>query len=110
MIRRIFVVAAVVAALMTASGHAADSAPTREIALPVEERRMALRALFDKAPGVISEGANGITVGAFAVNVLVARIDADGKLVSACVDNEAAARHFLDSPIEKIDTRQAKEH
>ena len=107
--RRTLVVAAVVA-LITASAHAADPARTRESALPLEERRPELRALFDRAPGVISEGANGITVGAFAVNVIVARIDTGGKLVSACVDNEAAARRFLDAPIEKIDTRQAKEH
>lgn len=109
MTRRTLVVAAVVA-LITASAHAADVARTRENALPLEERRLALRALFDRAPGVISEGANGITVGAFAVNVIVARIDADGNLVRACVDNEAAARRFLDAPIEKVETRQAKEH
>lgn len=109
MIRRTLAVAAVVA-LITASTHAADPARTRENALPLEERRLELRALFDRAPGVISEGANGITVGAFAVNVIVARIDTDGNLVTACVDNEAAARRFLDAPIEKVETRQAKEH
>jgi len=110
MIRRTLVAVVLAVALMTASAYAAEPARTRENALPLEERWMELRALFDRAPGVISEGADGITVGAFAVNVLVARIDTDGNLVSACVDNEAAARRFLDAPIEKIETRQAKEH
>lgn len=109
MTRRMLAVAAVLA-LMTASAYAADPARTREIALPLDERPLELRALFDRSPGVISEGPDGITVGAFAVNVLVARIDTDGNLISACVDNEASARRFLEAPIEKVETPQAKEH
>lgn len=105
--RRTLVVAAVVA-LMTASAHSAEG--TGEGRLPVSERRSELRALFDRAPGVIAEDANGITAGPMQVDVIVARIDADGKIVKACVDNEAAARRFLDSPLGKIDDRRAKEH
>jgi hypothetical protein len=95
---------------MTASAHAADPARTKEIALPQAERSISLRALFDRAPGVISENAHGITAGPFQVDVIVARIDTDGKLVKACVDSEEAARRFLEAPIEKVDGRRAKEH
>ncbi len=107
--RRTLAVVAV-AALMTASAHAADPARSHPAALPVpEERALDLRALFDQAPGVISNDANGITAGPMQVDVIVARIDADGKLVKACVDTEAAARRFLTSPIEKVEGRGAKE-
>jgi NAD(P)H-dependent flavin oxidoreductase YrpB (nitropropane dioxygenase family) len=34
--------------------------------------------------------------------VLMARFDADGKLVVVCVDNEEAARRFLEAPAESI--------
>lgn len=105
--RRTFVVAAAVA-LMTASAHTAEVA--REDRLPASERRFELRELFDKAPGVITEDANGIMSGPTQVDVIVARIDADGKVVKACVDSEAAARRFLEAPVEKLDGRRAKEH
>jgi len=100
--RRLFVVAAVVA-LMTASAHAGE--PARE-----KVERLSLREIFDRAPGVIREDANGIIAGPFQVDVIVARIDTDGKLVKACVDSEDAARRFLEAPIENVDGRRAKEH
>jgi hypothetical protein len=104
-----FVVAAVVA-LMTASMHAADSARTQDPELPQKERMMtSLRALFHHAPGVISDDANGITVGPMQVDVIVARIDDDGKLVKACVDSEEAARKFLEGPVGKVNDPKAKE-
>ena len=106
--RRTLVVAVLVA-LATASAHAADAAHAREIALPQAERPMALQALFDRAPGVVTEDANGIMTGPLQVDVIIARIDADGKLVKACVDSEAAARRFLEAPIEKLDGHKAKE-
>ena len=105
--RRTLVVVAVVA-LMTASAHAADPARAKELALPQTET--SLRALFDRAPGVIVENENGLTAGPSAVGVIVARIDTDGNLVKACVDTEAAARRFLEAPIERVDGRRAKEH
>jgi hypothetical protein len=101
---------AVVVAIMTASAHAGDPARNQEIALPQAERPLRIRALFERAPGVISENANGITAGPSQVDVIVARIGTDGKLVKACVDSEAAARRFLEAPIEKVEGRKAKEH
>ena len=107
--RRTLAGAAVVVALMTTSLHAQEQQHVRNREIEVPERAFQLRALFDRAPGVISEGPQGITVGAFAVNVLVARIDDEGNLVSACVDNEASARRFFEVPLDKIDPRQKKE-
>lgn len=104
--RRTLVVVAAVA-IMSASAHANDSA--REAALPLAEKPLELRAMFDHAPGVITENENGITAGPMQVDVIVARIDSDGTLVKACVDSEAAARRFLDAPIEKVEGRKAKE-
>ena len=119
--RRTLVVATVVA-LLTASAHATDPARSREAALPpldersreatssMDQRPLELRALFEQAPGVTTEDENGITAGPMQVNVLVARIDAGGKLVTACVDNEESARKFLQAPVEKLEGRKAKEH
>lgn len=109
MTRRTLVVAAVVALMMTASADAKDPARSRDVALAHSERPLALRALFDRAPGVVSEDASGITAGPLQVDVIVARIDTDGKLVKACVDSEEAARRFLEAPIEKVEGRRAKE-
>jgi hypothetical protein len=109
MSRRSIVVAAV-AGLITLSAHAAESTATADVAQPLAtEERYDLRALFDKAPGVISDDANGITVGAFAVEVLVARRGPDGKLIKACVNSEEAAKQFLSAPIDRIATKKAKE-
>jgi len=36
------------------------------------------------------------------MDVLVARIGSDGKVIIACVDSEAAAKRFLEAPIEKV--------
>lgn len=75
------------------------SAGAREAAHPPRaEARLELRDLFALAPGVVTEDENGISVPAFAVEVVVARIDPDGTLVQACVDTEEAARLFLDKP------------
>ena len=103
-------VAAVVVALTTASTHAADRHRNQETEpLPQAERRLELRALFNRAPGVISENANGISTGPFQVDVIVARIDSDGKLVKACVDSEESARRFLQAPIGRVAGSRAQE-
>jgi hypothetical protein len=100
---RLFAVAAVLV-LSTLSARAADPARSRAAALPIEETGgLDLRALFDRAPGVIeTDDGGGVTVSAFAVEVLVARVGTDGKLIKACVDNEEAARKFLTAPVEKV--------
>ena len=94
--------------LLTSLALSASAERPRAIELPVAEP-LELRALFDLAPGVISDDENGITVSAFAVEMVVARIGPDGKLVKACVDSEAEARRFLEAPIEKLQPKQGSE-
>lgn len=102
--RRRFTVA-VLLTLFTLSASAAEAERARDSVLPVEQR-LELRALFDRAPGVLADDENGLTVGAFAVEVVVAHI-VDGKLVKACVDSEEAARRFFEAPATKKQTRVA---
>lgn len=107
--RRLFAVAAVVA-VFTASAYAADGARTQDAdAVPQAERPLALHELFAHAPGVVQHVNGMIITGPTHADVIVARIDTDGKLVKACVDNEAAARRFLNAPIENVEGRKAKE-
>ena len=109
--RRLFAVAAV-AAVMTVSAHGAGAGKQQDTAaLPQPERQLQLHALFAHAPGVEQQHANGMIVsGPTHADVILARIDTDGKLVKVCVDNEEAARRFLNAPVEKLDGgRKAKE-
>ena len=106
MSRRWFAVTAVLA-LSALSAHAADPARSGEAALPLDES--ALRAMFDLAPGVVPTEGGGTTSSAFAVEVVVARIGADGKIVKACVDTHEAAEKFFTAPIEKVAKAEAQE-
>ena len=86
-----------VAAVLTLSAVAAGA---RDGALPPRaEARLELRELFARAPGVVTENENGLSMDGFAVEVVIARIDANGKLVKACVDTEEAARLFFEKPV-----------
>lgn len=108
---RRFIVATAVAGLIACTAGAADITRKPDAAQPLApEQKFDLRALFDRAPGVISDDANGTTVGAFAVEVLVARRGPDGKLIKACVHSEEAARLFLSAPIDKVAAKKAKEN
>ena len=104
MSRRLFAVTA--AFVFTALGaFAADPARSRDVALPLDEN--ALKAMFDLAPGVVvTTDGDGETVSAFAVEVVLARIDADGEIVKACVSNEDEARRFLTVPAEKLEKKE----
>lgn len=107
--RRLFAVAVLVA-VMTASAHAADAARQQDTTtLPQAERQLALHSLFVRAPGVVQHVNGMLITGPTHADVIVARIDTDGTLVKACVDNEEAARRFLNAPIAKIEGRKAKE-
>lgn len=106
MIRR-SLMAALAAAVLPMTAFASDAGTLRG-ERPVRAR-LELREIFSLAPGVISEGRDGITIGPMEVQVLLARVGPDGKLIRSCVDNEAAARAFLDAPIERLDTPKAKQ-
>ncbi len=103
---RWFAVTAVLA-LTALSAHAADPARSRDAALPLDET--ALRAMFDLAPGVVPTDGGGTTVTGFAVDVIVARIGEDGKIVKACVDTHEAAEKFFTAPIEKVAKAEAQD-
>ena len=107
MTRRLLAVAAVLT-LTALSARAADPARSREaVAVPLEESA-GLRALFDLAPGV-TETEDGITATAFAIEVIVARIGPDGKLIKACVSSHEEAKKFLAAPIEKVQKAEGHE-
>src|SRR5215212_10260022 len=102
-----FAATAVLAASLALSAHAADPARSRTAELPLDET--ALRAMFDLAPGVVATEGGGTTVTGFAVDVVIARIGQDGKIVKACVDTNEAAQKFLTAPIEKIAKSEAQQ-
>ena len=97
MVRGMFIAIAL-AALAAFPLRAADA---REERPPLVEDRLALRTLFDRAPGVITDDGNGITVQGLAPEVVLARVGPDGKLVTVCVDNEKAARRFFEEPVDQ---------
>jgi hypothetical protein len=51
----------------------------------------------------------GVASGAPAMEVVVARINTDGRVVMSCVDSEKAAKKFLATPADKLPAKQAKE-
>ena len=107
MTRRLTAVAAVLV-LTALSARAADPVRSRDaVAVPLEESA-GLRALFDLAPGVV-ETEDGITTTAFAIEVIVARIGPDGKLIKACVSSHEEAKQFLTAPIEKVQKAEGHE-
>lgn len=113
MVRSKYLVVAAVALATAPFVHAADAA-TYEAAAQVEmalpSPTMTLKALFATAESAeVIDVTDGVAVGMGGMEVLVARINTDGSVVMACVDSEKAARAFLDSPLEKVATKQAKE-
>ena len=94
---RIITAVLLIAMAGTASA-ASDEACTRETLKPLAvpaQTRIDVEALFRAAP---LDG----------MEVLIARVGPDGKLVLACVDSAEAAKKFLEAPIEKT-RRAAKE-
>jgi len=65
----------------------------------------------DRAPRVILSraGEGSSPVMTQGIEIVVVRIGADGKPMYACVDNAAAAKRFLEAPLEKITVREARE-
>jgi NAD(P)H-dependent flavin oxidoreductase YrpB (nitropropane dioxygenase family) len=63
---------------------------------------------MDANPETI-ETENGVSATVTHLDVVVARIGADGKPVMACVDSKEAARRFSRAPVDKLQTKKAKE-
>jgi hypothetical protein len=95
-------------AVVETSQKTSQETPQVEIKLPT--RVLTLKALFaTAAEEEVIDVVDGVAVGMGAMEVLVARIDTDGGVATSCVDNEEAARAFLNAPIEKVATKRAKE-
>lgn len=83
---------------------------TAAVEVATEARTAALTAMFAvAAEEEVIETLDGIASGMGALEVVVARVDTDGKIVFACVDNEHAAERFLTRPIDKLATKEEKE-
>ena len=95
------------ALLIASSASASDQSCTRDTLRPVG----AVSAMskdggpparqVGETPAVLLEPVEGM-------ELLIARIGPDGKPVLACVDSAAAAKRFLEAPIETVATK-AKE-
>jgi hypothetical protein len=118
MSRSISVVTVAAALVMTPYLHAAgvsqDRIHPREdvaaIEAPLPEPVVTLAAMFATAEQAETiELLDGVASGMGALEVVVARIDKDGKLVYSCVDNPEAAQRFLVKPLDKLATKEAKE-
>lgn len=66
--------------------------------------------LFAFETGASVETEDGVSAPMGSMEMIVARVGPDGKLITACVDNEEAARKFLETPAERIRTREPQEH
>lgn len=106
MSRRMFVIPAVLALAASPLAHASDQAATRISARESIARfapRIELAELFarisDAAAPVETE--DGVSLQASSSEVLVARLNTDGKPFMVCVDNEESAHRFLDASLER---------
>jgi hypothetical protein len=112
MARSTYLFVAAVALATSSFVHAAEAVTAEpasvEVALPAST--ITLKALFaTPATEEVIDTLDGVAVGMGAMEVVVARIDTDGRMVTACVDSEKAARAFLDSPVERVAKKKAKE-
>ncbi|HEX8620103.1 MAG TPA: hypothetical protein VF911_21165 [Thermoanaerobaculia bacterium] len=114
MSRRFLIVPALVAFAAAPLANASEQFTQRVTARESIARfapRIELTALFARIAdgGAAVETSDGVSAPMQVSEVLVARIGTDGKPVMACVDNEEAARRFLDAPIERAERRRAQE-
>lgn len=112
MSRRWFAVP-VVLALAAPLAHAADDAVDRvcirESIARIASPRYDLAPLFALATTDSVQTEDGVSAPHGAMEVIVARVGPDGKLVYACVDSEEGVRAFLEAPAERIRTNKAQE-
>ncbi|HYH08561.1 MAG TPA: hypothetical protein VEK11_16010 [Thermoanaerobaculia bacterium] len=95
------------AAPLALASDANDRVCTRDVIPGFSQIRPELAALFVPAAEPVDTGDAVFTTGP--LELLVVRLGEDGKPVAVCVDNEEAAQKFLDAPIQRVVTKQAKE-
>jgi hypothetical protein len=120
MSRSVYALAAAAALALAPAVFAADAVnaentaqtaqETRETSLFILAARAELAALFAApAQTEVVETEDGVMAPQGPMEVVVARIGTDGKVVMACVDNEKAAQRFLEAPIDKIGGKNRQE-
>lgn len=93
---------------LLASGAPAESHSRG--ALPTAQRLDEIEAMFAQAEAAQSyETEAGVMISMPAMEVVVARIGPDGKVILGCVDSAAAMRRFLDAPAERLPEKRAAE-
>jgi hypothetical protein len=112
---RVSVLAVAVALATTSLLHAAEVADQRECvqeASPVgvtgAPMAVVLAEMFPASDEASIETEYGVSAPGV-LEVVMSRIGPDGKPVMACVDNEQAARHFLQVPAERVATKKAQD-
>src|SRR5688572_17331988 len=96
--------AAALALLIAMTANASDQSCTRDTLRPasVAATRIDVAALFERR--VVAADGTTRTEPIEGMEVLIARIGTDGKPVLACVDSAAAAKRFLEAPVDKLAT------
>ncbi|HYK05039.1 MAG TPA: hypothetical protein VE974_25030 [Thermoanaerobaculia bacterium] len=107
MSRRMFVIPAVLALAASPLALASDQFATRVSARESIARfapRIELTELFTRIAeaGLPVNTDDGVSLAMSSTEVLVARLNTDGKPVMVCVDNEESARRFLDASMERV--------
>jgi len=100
--------AALAAATVAHAQTAFDRACTRDGVAHLVPARDELTALFARPESHTIATSTGTVAPMGPPEVLVARIGPDGKVVVACVDNETAARRFLEAPPETLSKAKEK--
>jgi hypothetical protein len=116
MSRRLQVALAIVALATAVTVHAespAERACARDGVTRLTPARAELLALFTR-PGSDPESQPGESIGGNQsptgpAEVIVARIGPDGKPILSCVNNESAARAFLDAAPEDLPARKKEQ-
>jgi|ERR1051325_1117559 hypothetical protein len=100
--KRIFTIVLSAAAVAISANAASDDSCTRDTLVRVAARtHIDVTTVFEAPKGAAEAPSD-------TMEVLIARIGPDGKPVLACVDSAAAAKKFLEAPIERV-SRGAKE-
>ncbi len=74
------------------------------------QRTAYLEALFASTRAAVPiETEDGVAIAMPSLEVVVARVGPDGKVLLGCVDSASAAKRFLEAPMEKGPTRAAVE-
>ncbi|HEX2834020.1 MAG TPA: hypothetical protein VHW00_13495 [Thermoanaerobaculia bacterium] len=91
---------------------ASDDSCTRELPRAAQTMTIAQHAesLFAKAEAVESiETDSGVTIELPAMEVVVARIGKDGKVILGCVDSATAAKRFFEADVANVPTKSPVE-